>query len=282
MRYGVWAPIPQWVGGTVKWGDRYGTRPRAIVIHRMEGSLEGSDSYLRRERADYAPYPRLNASTHFGVGLWNGVSQIRQWVDTMYSAFGWAATPTDVPTALARTIFKDKLTGQATWPYWRSTSDLNRDVICIEVEGFADQPWHPLTTPRVKELINVLVNTYGPLWVMVHTDCSTKPCPGMATFKAAMPGYYGTLWGAPTGDGPTAEEIEMAILPYIISKQGRWFDVAANVTLRKGPGVKYPPHFKTEHPSRFWLHGFVHSEDGWVFASRSPTSKGFFFVPPAH
>lgn len=197
MRTGVWAPIPMWVGGTRKWAYRDGVKPRAIVIHRMEGSLEGSDSYLRREFADYSPYPRLSASTHFGVGLWYGTPQIRQWVDTSYSAFGWASSPTDIPDALAKRLFGDLLYSKSTWPYWQSRRDLNRDVISIEVEGFAYQAWESRTAGLVKDLINRIVKAHGPLTIATHTCLSSKACPGMSTFQDAMPGYYGAKIGAP-------------------------------------------------------------------------------------
>lgn len=190
MRYGIWAPIPMWVGNTRKWSlGRNGRRITAVVIHRMEGTLDGSDSYLRREFADYYPYPRLNASTHFGVGAWGWLNrslrryQIRQWVDTTNSAFGWAARPTDTPT----TVAKNTLGGDLGNPY----ADLNWQVIAVEIEGFASQPWAPGLNTKVKELLDAIARAHGPLVVMAHTDCSSKPCPGMATFLAAMPGYYG-------------------------------------------------------------------------------------------
>jgi hypothetical protein len=79
------------------------------------------------------------------------------------------------------------------------------------------------------------------------------------------------------------ESQEMAILSKIESRSGRWFDVKQGTRLYKGPGTAYPVHLKaTDSPERFWLHGFVGGEDGWVAATRSPTSRGVFFVPPAH
>ena len=172
-----------WVGATRKWAaGRNNRRLTAVVIHRMEGSLEGSDSYLRRERADYYPYPRLNASTHFGVGLWYGTPQIRQWVDTANSAWGWSARPTDYPTPVSRATLSN---------LWSPSEDLNWQVISVEVEGFAYQAWDSRTRDKVKELLRWIYRTHGNLVVMAHTDCSTKVCPGMNTFKAALPGYYG-------------------------------------------------------------------------------------------
>ena len=186
-RYGLWKPIPRVVGSTAKWS--YGRNYRkltAVVIHRMEGTLEGSDSYLRREYADYYPYPRLTASTHFGVGLWYGVPQIRQWVDTANTAWGWAARPTDTPTYVARNTLNRLYYG---------SEDLNWQVLSVEVEGFYYQNWNSATTQKVRELLYWIYKTHGNLTVMAHTDCSSKPCPGMTTFNRALPGFYGNTLG---------------------------------------------------------------------------------------
>lgn len=211
-RYGVWSPIPMWVGGTQKWiVGTNGRRRTAVVIHRMEGSLEGSDTYLKREFADYYPYPRLRASTHFGVGLWNGVPQIRQWVDTANSAWGWNARPSDVPTPAAKATITNLYT---------STEDLNWQVISVEVEGFANQTWHPDTIIKVKELLRWIYKTHGDLVILAHTDLSPKACPGMYTFGLALPGYYGNrlarIFGSATmPDASVAqpEELPVKFLP---------------------------------------------------------------------
>lgn len=285
MRYGIWAPIPQWVGGTVKWGDRYGTRPRAIVIHRMEGTLEGSDSYLRREFADYSPFPRLNASTHWGVGLWNGVPQIRQWVDGNYSAFGWSATPTDVPTPLARQVFGDRLTGMSTWPYWRSTSDLNRDVLAIEVEGFHYQPWESRTRAKVIELINAIVDRYGPMWIVTHTDMSTKPCAGLTTMRAALP-MYGTRYAGPALPD-TSSTIRVSNLPMSGFKRHK---PTASAVIRVGKPRRDGATLSaknlgtTTEAKRFRIWGEVKGQDfgagpRWFFGPQWIGSQKVIYIP---
>lgn len=87
----------------------------------------------------------------------------------------------------------------------------------------------------------------------------------------------------PKNVAPVFSEVqEMAIMANIQSVEGRYFDVKAGVTLRKGPGTKYPKHFVTPSQEQYWLHGFVYGKDGWVCASRTKTSTGFFFVPPNH
>lgn len=78
----------------------------------------------------------------------------------------------------------------------------------------------------------------------------------------------------------TSEIAEMAFNAEITSTSGRYFDVKAGITLRKGPGTQYPLHFTTKIAERYYLHGF-HSS-GWAYASRKVGSTGFFFVPPVH
>lgn len=221
-RYGLWAPIPEWVGGTRKWGrGRNGRRITAVVIHRMDGSLEGSDSWLRRERDQFGN--RLNASTHFAVGLWNGVPQIRQWVDTANSAFGWSARPTDTPTPVAVNTLTNLYSG---------SEDLNWQVISVEVEGWSTQAWDTRTRDKVKELLRWIYSVHGNLRVMAHTDISWKPCPGMTTFKAALPGYYGSRLGTIFGTVPdtsTGTTTKVGGLPVNFKSRSSW-----RATIRAG------------------------------------------------
>lgn len=181
-KYGIWTPISQYVNGVPKWTpSRGGRRITAVVIHRMDGTLESSDSWLKSSASG-------SASTHFGVGLWNGTPQIRQWVDTAYTAWGWSARPTDTPTALAKTVLYPDI--------YNGSADLNWQVIAVEVEGWHYQSWNSYTKAKVIELLRWIYRTHGNLYVMAHTDISWKPCPGMTTFKAALPGYYGNRLGS--------------------------------------------------------------------------------------
>lgn len=278
MRYGVQAPIPAvvgpWYRRVRKWGPRYGQVSRSIVTHRMDGTLESSDSWLRATASG-------SASAHFGIGHWNGVPQVRQWVDTAYAAWTWAASPTDRPTPVGYKVFGDLLVPRSGWPPVYSRADLNRYVITIEVEGFYYQRWHPDLIPLYKQLVKAIVNAHGPQWMTGHGDLSSKPCPGFTTWQAAIPGVYGTRYGA----APTnllTESVEMAILDKLTipGDVGRLFDVKAGVQLYKGPGSAYPKHWKTTVPVKYRLVGF--SPNGWVAASNPNDPTGVFFVPPAH
>jgi hypothetical protein len=234
MRYGVWAPIPQYASGVRKWNyGRNGRRITAVVIHRMDGTLDGSDSWLRS-------YKSGTASTHFGVGAWGwlnraaGRYQIRQWVDTANTAYGWAARPTDTPTALARNTLGGDL--------YSSYADLNWQVIAIEVEGFYYQPWPAGVTAKVKELLGAIARVHGPLVIMGHTDISNKPCPGMATVPWGSIGGYGGRIGttAPVSTHP------MGDFPVRFDSVNKWGTLHPGVNVRRGPGTNYPIQYTTK------------------------------------
>lgn len=282
-RYGLWAPIPMWVGGTRKWAlGRNGRRLTAVVIHRMEGTLEGSDSYLRREFADYSPFPRLNASTHFGVGLWYGTPQIRQWVDTANTAWGWSARPTDYPTTVARNTLTNLFTG---------TEDLNWQVISVEVEGFAYQAWDYRTRDKVKELLKWIYRTHGNLMVMAHTDCSTKACPGMATFKAALPNYYGHRLGSIFGtttipDTSTGTSTKVGGLPVKFTSRYGWkATIRAGKPRRSGASIASSNYANTDsngEPFPIW--GEVVGQDfgsgsRWFFGPQYISGWKIVYIP---
>lgn len=245
MRYGVWAPIPQYASGVRKWtSGRNGRRITAVVIHRMDGTLDGSDSWLR------SPYSG-SASTHFGVGAMGWLNrslrrwQIRQWVDTTNTAYGWAARPTDDPTELARRVLPPDLYD------WRA--DLNWQVIAVEVEGFYYNQWAPGLANKVKELLYAIARAHGPLIVMAHTDCSTKPCPGMTTFKAAMPGWYGSRILLPDTAAPSE-------LPLRFKPIRRVYELGPGVNVRTAPKLNAPIRYTTQTTQRHFVYGEVPGE----------------------
>ena len=234
MRYGIWAPIPQWVGGTRKWtAGRNWRRMTAVVIHRMDGTLDGSDGWLRREYDQYGN--RLSASTHFAVGAWGWINrslhryQTRQWVDTLNTAYGWAARPTDTPTSLARATLGGDL--------YNPAADLNWQVIHVEVEGWSHQLWPRGITTRVAELLTAIGRAHGPLVIMAHTDISSKPCPGMSTVPWGSIGGYGgriSQPALPDTTTPPKDELPVKFRPV----HNRKFLFRKGTTFRSSP--KYP------------------------------------------
>lgn len=86
-------------------------KPIAIVLHIMEGTLSGTDSWFRN--------PKSQASTHYGIGK-NG--EIWQWVSEYDMAYG---------------------NGRVAAPTWDLITGQNPNLytISIEHEGFTGQPW---------------------------------------------------------------------------------------------------------------------------------------------
>lgn len=261
-RHGVWSPLPMWVGGTQKWHPGHnGRRLTAVVIHRMEGYLEGTDSYFRREY-NWNRSLRLRASTHFGIGNWNGRPQTRQWVDTNDTAWGWNARPNDVPTAVAQRTLTNLYNGR---------EDLNWQVISVEVEGFAHQPWNPRWVPNLKSLMAFLYRAHGNLTIMVHTDTSLKGCPGLPAFKAGLPGWYGNKlanvvsgYTAPTTTTTTsAFTIRAGGLPVTFTNRSNWHaTIKANKPRRSGATLASPNYGNTDRDGeRLELYGEVKGQD---------------------
>lgn len=275
-RYGIWSPIPQSVWTRRKWSvGRNGRRITAVVIHRMDGSLEGSDSWLKG-------FWSGSASTHFGVGLWNGVPQIRQWVDTINTAWGWGARPTDTPTTLARNTLTN---------LWVGSEDLNWQVIAVEVEGFANQPWDSRTKAKVQELLRWIWRTHGNLTVMAHTDCSIKPCPGMATFNAALPGYYGNklnnIFGVSSVNAPPPALTKVGGLPVdFVSRAGWKATIKDNKPRRAGATLASKNYGTTDRPHAFPIWGEVNGQrfegnggDRWFFGPQYIGGWRVVYIP---
>ena len=191
MRYGVNAILPQYAGGRLRWmPTRWGTPIQAVVIHKMEGLLYGTDGWFRM-------YGSGVTSTHFGIGYMSwldkaaGRVQVRQWVDTAHTAYGWRSRPNDTPTALARKVFGNH-------GLYNGGHDMNRNVIHIEVEGYAHLKWDPKFIPALRGLLAALGRAHGPLYIMGHTDLAAKACPGMSTTPWNSFGGYGSRIGIVT------------------------------------------------------------------------------------
>jgi N-acetylmuramoyl-L-alanine amidase len=107
---GMTLPI-KWVGSIHKNSGRKGFRPEAVVVHIMEGTLAGTDSWFND--------PRSKVSTHYGIGR-NG--QIHQYVGESDTAFH---------------------VGRRSNPTWKRIKSANPNLytIGIEHEGKANSEW---------------------------------------------------------------------------------------------------------------------------------------------
>ena len=74
--FAIWRPLPPGVNHSA--GGMYGYD--GVILHIMEGILDGTDSWFRN--------PQAQASAHFGVGK---DGRVYQWVDTADKAWAQAA-----------------------------------------------------------------------------------------------------------------------------------------------------------------------------------------------
>lgn len=94
------------------WVGRKGYRPEAIVIHIMDGTLAGTDSWFAN--------PSSQVSAHYGIGK-NG--EVHQYVQEQDAA--WHAGRVDAPV----------------WKFIRPNVNPNLYTIGIEHEGKPDDVW---------------------------------------------------------------------------------------------------------------------------------------------
>ncbi len=150
----------KWISSPNKRAGRHGYKPEAVVIHIMEGSLAGTDSWFRN--------PESKVSAHYGVGA---DGEVHQYVDESDSA--WHA---------------GRRYG-ATWKGIRDGVNPNDYTIGIEHEGKADTPWsdemYDSSAKLVKEIClrwNIPIDRDH---VIGHREIyARKTCPGsQVSFK---------------------------------------------------------------------------------------------------
>lgn len=94
------------------WSDRKGYKPEAIVIHVMDGTLVGTDSWFANTASQ--------VSAHYGIGK---TGEVHQYVDE--NATAWHAGRVDKPV----------------WKLLKPNVNPNLYTIGIEHEGKADDVW---------------------------------------------------------------------------------------------------------------------------------------------
>jgi hypothetical protein len=97
------------------WDDLGPRRPRFAVIHRMLGTLAGTDRYFRTDA-------RHRARTDYGIDHESGA--VWRWTDPLGRHAPWASGPYDDPSAVGRALVARF--GLAT---------VNRDGVSIEIAG---------------------------------------------------------------------------------------------------------------------------------------------------
>lgn len=145
----------EWIGSPNFSPGRAGYRPRAVVIHIMQGTLADTDSWFGTTKSQ--------VSAHYGVSVEGVVHQYVQEGDTAWHA-GRVSSP--------------------TWALLKPGVNPNLYTIGIEHEGWSGNPWSDATFQTSAALVGEISQRWGiPLdrdHVIRHRDIyALKPfCPG--------------------------------------------------------------------------------------------------------
>jgi len=182
-------------------------RPEAIVIHIMEGTIKGTDSWFRS--------PLSQVSAHYGIGVSGEVHKYVEEADT-----AWHAGRVHDPT----------------WPMIKKTSDgmyvnPNYYTIGIEHEGNEESEWTEAMYNSSSTLIRELCQRWSipadRLHIIGHHEIySLKSCPG---FKVDMDKLVSLVTGS------------VQVVNGQVSKTEK-FGKATSLTrlyMRAGPGKQY-------------------------------------------
>lgn len=143
-----------WIGTPNKVPGRNGLRPLAVVIHIMDGTLHGTDTWF----LDAAS----RVSAHYGIGTAGAVHQYVAEGDTAWHA--------------GRRY-------QPTWKLIKNTPNPNVYTVGVEHEGAADTPWSDAMLGTSARLVTEICNRWSiPIdrdHVIGHREIyARKTCPG--------------------------------------------------------------------------------------------------------
>jgi len=144
----------RWIGSPNKEKGRQGYRVEAIVIHIMEGTLVGTDSWFKSQES--------GVSAHYGVGTDGEVHQYVADGDTAWHA-GYVVGP--------------------SWRLIKPGVNPNYYTIGIEHEGTADTPWTDAMYQASAELIRDICHRWSVPFdrdrIIGHREIrADKSCPG--------------------------------------------------------------------------------------------------------
>jgi hypothetical protein len=188
---------------------RAGRRPEAIVIHIMDGSLDGTDSWFND--------PASRVSAHYGVGK-NG--EVHQYVKEGDSAFH------------AGTIVRP------TWPGLKveGGKPVNPNLYTIGIEheglGLSASAWPPAQRSASLSLVADIARRWSiPIddrhVIGHHAIRASKPdCPGRGIDLA---GYIADLAGQPAAARAPERALELAVR------------IIRTTNVRRQPGTQNPP-----------------------------------------
>lgn len=167
-------------GINTAWDDLGPRKPRGLVLHRMLGTLAGTDAYFRNEA-------RTRACTDFGIGQ----GLVYRWTRPGANIAPWASGPAN------------GISGDAA-PFWRAyqadpagVGIFNRDCESIEIEG--RQYSDPVSNADYQRLVELVawradawlripwhqwpLNNDGVHCLLGHSEITRdKPCPGEVVY----------------------------------------------------------------------------------------------------
>jgi hypothetical protein len=168
------------------WNNLGPRQPKFVVLHRMIGSLWGTDGYFRQ--------PGVNALTDYGVGVAatdgaDAAGAIIRWNDPRGVRAGWASGPVNG-------AYGDGLAIVTKY----GLNAVNRDGVSIEISGNYDTPvdgnaleeiahlmaywWDWMKIPHTSAPINPATGISAVIWHQEFTLGTGKVCPGKVVMDA--------------------------------------------------------------------------------------------------
>lgn len=233
------------------WDDLGQRTPRSVVLHRMVGTLMGTDGYFRQ--------PGIGALTDYGVGVLttDGVAnagRILRWNDPRGRRSGWANGRVSKP-------YDDGLKFLNKY----GINGVNRDCVSIEISGNYDTPLDVQAKASIAALIAYwadqyriphtefpLIRSEGRSFVIWHQEFTIgtgKICPGAVVMNAtdelidmaksimAKHQEIGTSYTKPTATPPLSgwdekigDLVYYAIERKVKAKRGARFRASAEAT----------------------------------------------------
>lgn len=168
--------------------DRLGPRrPRFLVLHRMAGTLAGTDEYFRTEA-------RHRARTDYGIDHATGA--IWRWTDPLGELSPWASGPWTAPPgpggALVRRL---------------GVAAINRDGVSVEIAGWEGDAVSDVAIDRLARLVAYWADRAG----VPHGGWPLNP-------ETGLPFVYGhaDFYGGKSCPGP----IVRALTPRLLARAG--------------------------------------------------------------
>ncbi len=263
--------------------DNLGQRqPKFVVLHRMVGSLWGTDGFFRQ--------PDVNALTDYGVGVadtdGDQAGVIIRWNDPRGVRAGWASGP-------VKGAYGDGLAIVNAY----GLNAVNRDGVSIEISGFRNTPldpvafeeiaalmaywWDQMDIPHTSAPINPATGISAVIWHQEFTLGTGKECPcavvmnqtnALIARATAILKQYQT--GASTGGGavdeivvePIAETVAHAFSGAVVRDRPE-LSAEIKVTYRRLTALRIVGKAQGDEADN--------STEWFLIKSRGPSNNGF-------